>query len=141
MKKESFNISTPNVKDILSQPDKEIIGENIFHYVHDEDIEKVSHALEFILKQPEQIKKAEIRVVRLDLTCLYFEVILTNLLHDPAVKAIKVNARNITENKIAEKKIHEISNYDSLTRLPNSKMFKILLNNELEEARKIQTFN
>ena len=56
-----------------------------------------------------------------------------NLLHDPAVKAIKINARNITENKIAEKKIHEISNYDSLTRLPNSKMFKILLNNELKK--------
>ena len=48
--------------DILSQPDKEIIGENIFNYVHDEDIEKVSHALEFILKEPEQIKKVEIRV-------------------------------------------------------------------------------
>ena len=76
--------------------------------------------------------------MRLDLTCLYFDVTLTNLLHDPAVKAIKVNARNITENKIAEKKIYEISNYDSLTKLPNHKMFKVLLNNELEEARKIQ---
>ena len=64
MKKELFNTVTPNVKRILSQPDKEIIGENIFHYVHDEDIEKASHALEFILKEPEQIKKAEIRVVR-----------------------------------------------------------------------------
>ena len=61
-----------------------------------------------------------------------------NLLHDSAVKAIKINARNITENKIAEKKIYEISNYDSLTRLPNSKMFKILLNNELEEARSLK---
>ena len=129
---------TPNVKDILSQPDKEIIGENIFHYVHDEDIEKVNRALEFILKEPEQIKKVEIRVMRLDLTCLYFDVTLTNLLHDPAVKAIKVNARNITENKLAQRKIHEISNYDSLTSLPNSKMFKILLNNELEEARRLK---
>ena len=69
---------------------------------------------------------------------MYFEVILSNLLHDPAVKAIKVNARNITENKIAQKKIHEISNYDSLTKLPNQKMFKILLNNELEEARSLK---
>ena len=65
MKKESFNISLRMSKSILSQPDKEIIGENIFHYVHDEDIEKVNHALEFILKEPEQIKKVEIRVVRL----------------------------------------------------------------------------
>ena len=64
---------------------------------------------------------------------------LTNLLHDPAVKAIKINARNITENKLAEKKIYEISNYDSLTGLPNQKMFKILLINELKEARKFNT--
>ena len=76
--------------------------------------------------------------LEIDLSCLYFDVIFHNLLHDPAVKAIKINARNITENKIAEKKIHEISNYDSLTRLPNSKMFKILLNNELEEARNLK---
>ena len=69
---------------------------------------------------------------------MYFEVIFTNLLHDPAVKAIKINARDITENKIAEKKIHEISNYDSLTKLPNSKMFKILLNDELDEARRLK---
>ena len=76
--------------------------------------------------------------MRLDLTCLYFDVTLTNLLHDPAVKAIKVNARNITDNKLAQRKIHEISNYDSLTSLPNSKMFKILLNNELDEARRLK---
>ena len=42
---------------ILSEPNKEMIGENLFHYVHDEDIEKASHALEFILKEPDQIKK------------------------------------------------------------------------------------
>ena len=130
--------STPNVKRILSQPDREIIGENIFNHVHEEDIGKVSHALEFILKEPKRMKKAEIRVVRTNIDCLYFEVIFTNLLHDPAVKAIKINARDITENKIAEKKIHEISNYDSLTKLPNSKMFKILLNNELDEARRLK---
>ena len=137
-KKGFIQYCTPNIKRILSEPNKEMIGENLFHYVHDEDIEKASHALEFILKQPDQIKKAEIRVLRNDLSCLYFDVIFHNLLHDPAVKAIKINARNITENKIAEKKIHEISNYDSLTRLPNSKMFKILLNNELEEARNLK---
>ncbi len=130
--------STPNVKRILSQPDREIIGENIFNHVHEEDIGKVSHALEFILKEPKRMKKAEIRVVRTNIDCLYFEVIFTNLLQDPAVKAIKINARDITENKIAEKKIHEISNYDSLTKLPNSKMFKILLNNELDEARRLK---
>ena len=77
-------------------------------------------------------------MVRLDLTYLYFDVTLTNLLHDPAVKAIKVNARNITDNKLAQRKIYEISNYDSLTSLPNSKMFKILLNNELDEARRLK---
>lgn len=126
---------TPNVKSILSQPDKEVIGENIFNLVYDEDIEKASHALELILKEPEKIKKAEFRVLRKDLRCMYFDVIFNNLLHDPAVKAIKLNARDITENKMAEKKIHEISNYDSLTKLPNQKLFKILLNNELKEAR------
>ena len=56
--------STPNVKRILSQPDREIIGENIFNHVHEEDIGKVSHALEFILKEPKRMKKAEIRLVR-----------------------------------------------------------------------------
>ena len=77
-------------------------------------------------------------MVRTNIIVCTLKSFLRILLHDPAVKAIKINARDITENKIAEKKIHEISNYDSLTKLPNSKMFKILLNNELEEARRLK---
>ena len=127
---------TPNVKDILSQPDIDIKGINILPYIHEEDVEKANHAIQSVLKEPKQIIKVEIRLVRLDLTFLYLDVTLTNLLHDSAVQALKVNARDITEKKLAERKIYEISNYDTLTRLPNQKMFKILLNNELEEARR-----
>ena len=66
---------------------------------------------------------------------------MTNLLHDPAVGAIVVNIRDITERLEFEDRLRHDARHDPLTRLPNRVMFAETLEVELrgrcETARRV----
>ena len=58
----------------------------------------------------------------------------TNLLHDPAVAAIVVNIRDVTERRRLEARLIHDARHDSLTGLPNRAMLGELLDQHLSEV-------
>jgi len=58
------------------------------------------------------------------------ELIVTNLLHDPAVQGIVVTVRDTTERKAFEQQLTQQAFYDALTGLPN----RVLLLDRLKQA-------
>jgi diguanylate cyclase (GGDEF)-like protein/PAS domain S-box-containing protein len=58
------------------------------------------------------------------------EVVLTNLLHDPAMQGLVATVRDVTERKAFEQQLTQQAFNDPLTRLPN----RVLLHDRLEQA-------
>ena len=80
----------------------EVIGRNYFEFVHPEDLERARGVLGGILARPGDIEKTETRFRHKDGRWVTLEVMARNVLGDPAVRGVIVNARDITERKRGE---------------------------------------
>jgi diguanylate cyclase (GGDEF)-like protein/PAS domain S-box-containing protein len=60
----------------------------------------------------------------------HVEVVVTNLLHDPAMGGLVATVRDVTERKAFEQQLTQQAFYDALTRLPN----RVLFRDRLEQA-------
>lgn len=70
-----------------------------------QDVPKARAAVRVALKNPGKIVPAELKVRRKDGTFIDAEMTITNLLKDPAVRGIVVNARDVTQRKKAEEEL------------------------------------
>jgi PAS domain S-box-containing protein len=77
------------------------VGKGGFEFVHPEDLPIVMHAFAHVIQHPGETLRAEYRVRHKNGSWQVLEAIGRNLLDDPAVAGIVVNARDITERKEA----------------------------------------
>ena len=89
------------VRNLGYQPN-EFVGRNIFELVHPDDLGWTRNTFEELLREPEGRQRGMFRLRRSDGAWRWVEVIATNMLHEPAVNAVVVNYRDITEQKEAE---------------------------------------
>jgi len=94
--------TSPPTKSILGYDNSETIGLSMFAWMHPQDIPKVTETFQELLKTPGGIAHATCRVQRKDGVWRWMEGSGHNLLHDPAIGAVVVNYRDITERKLAE---------------------------------------
>ncbi|WP_071393501.1 EAL domain-containing protein [Bacillus tuaregi] len=128
---------SPNFENIIETNMHDILGKSGFDFVHHDDFPLVKDYFEAVVKKTQRKHSIEVRF-RDKSSIRMGELIMINLLDNPAVKAIKVNIRDITEKKKHEKQIFEMSNYDFLTKLPNSQLFRSIVKKELEHAKEIE---
>ncbi len=99
---------SPAVERVLGYRPEERIGRNTFELLHPEDAGKVEKVLrECVGRRDSDPPRVEYRVRARDGTWRHFEAISTNLLHDPSVGGIVVNARDVTERKQAEEELRD----------------------------------
>ena len=97
---------SPSVERVLGYHPEERIGKKTFDYVHPEDKERVRSTFAEALDSPGQVKRpVEFRWRHKDGSWRHMETIRINLLHDPAVKGVVSNSRDITERKHSEEKL------------------------------------
>lgn len=75
--------------------------------VHPEDLFMVLRSYAFSKAHPGKVVKVEFRMKCSDDSYAYFESLLTNEMHNPAIKAFVASSRDITERVESEKKIKE----------------------------------
>ena len=95
-----------------------LVADNIFKYVHHADYGLAMELLNTVLKKPDAICKKEIRFYNQDNSVVTIEAIAKNLLNNPSIGAILINARDISNRKKAEieiKKAKELA--EQATRL------------------------
>src|SRR5207237_7972973 len=98
--------------------------------VHPEDVTLAKKLLARCLEQPGKTVRCELRLRHASGAWRYFELVGTNLIHDPAVGGIVTNARDITERKGFEDQLMRQALRDPLTGLPN----RVLLVDRLDRA-------
>ncbi len=98
---------SPSVEPLTGYLPEEMTGRNIFEITHPDDIQNSSDALAYAVKRPGITRYAEVRIQHKDGTWHHYEVSSSNLLDNPSVRGIVINARDTTERKLAEVALRE----------------------------------
>ena len=99
---------SPSVRRIMGYEPGKLVGSTIFELVHSDDSNRLMVGWRQLLKEPERSREAiEARIRHADGTWHIHEGTVRNLLHDPAVAAIVMNTRDITERRQVEEALRE----------------------------------
>jgi diguanylate cyclase (GGDEF)-like protein/PAS domain S-box-containing protein len=104
-------------------PLEDAIGTNAISYLHPDDAVQVTERFVELLSVPGATVTDTVRFVSTDDEVRILEMVSTNCLHDPDVRGILVNGRDITERRQLETELLEQSLHDSLTGLANRTLF------------------
>jgi hypothetical protein len=98
---------SPAVERMLGYQPEELTWVRMFGLVHPDDVERALGLFEEVLGDPGGYSPLEFRVPHKDGSWRHMEATLTNLLDDPGVSGVVVNARDTTERKEAEERLRE----------------------------------
>jgi PAS domain S-box-containing protein len=93
---------SPAVETVLGHHPEDLVGRNVLGWIHPDDTAAVQAAIGALIGNPGSTLRRELRFRHRDGSWRDLEAIGTNLLQDPAVEAIVVNSRDITERKQTE---------------------------------------
>lgn len=96
-----------SIVNVLGYGPTERIGRSVFEFVHPEEREGMSRGFIKFAQQTGGIALSEVRFIHKDGTPRWIEGVRANLLHEPAVGAVVVNYRDITERKRAAEALRE----------------------------------
>jgi PAS domain S-box-containing protein len=91
--------TSPSARRVLGYEPDEFLGRSGFEIVHEDDRERIGVRLAELIQAPGAPVTAELRVLHKDGSWRWVECVGTNLLAEPAVEAIVVNFRDITERR------------------------------------------
>jgi len=125
---------TPSVERLLGMPVDALPGKLLIEIAHPADVYDVRHFCRDLGEDPSLNGPVEWRLRSADGDWTYFEVVGTNLLDDPTVKGLVLNARDITERKRLEDELKHLAFTDTLTLLANRNLFNEQLGIALARA-------
>tara|TARA_B100001029_G_scaffold107031_1_gene88314 strand:- start:4772 stop:7219 length:2448 start_codon:yes stop_codon:yes gene_type:complete len=126
--------ASPAVARVLNLSASELEGTPVFDLVHPDDREGLMGKMEEIVNTPGISPSLEARVAHADGGWRHMEVVTTNLLNNPAVSGIVINARDITERVEVAAQLEEKAFHDELTGLPNRSLLLERLADALHRA-------
>lgn len=109
--------SSPSIKRILGYESTELDGKIVFDFVHPDDAPSVLNAFAELVQKPGEVKKVEFRFRHKYGSWRVFESIGGNLIKNPAVSAIIVNSRDITERKMMQEEMVKTGHLASIGEL------------------------
>ncbi len=103
----AIRYTNPAVERILGFGLEKGAGTDAFARLHPDDADAVRSRFTQLLETPGGRLSAEYRMLDKTGSWRYFETLGTNLLHDPSIGGIVVNAHDVTERKRAEEALRE----------------------------------
>ncbi len=103
----TIKYESPSIEGILGYKPEELIGCNGFEFIHPDDLPAIQIIFHEALKGPGTVRRCEFRYRHKDGSWRVFEAIGKNLLHDPAIRGIVINSRDITDRKRAEEVLRQ----------------------------------
>jgi len=103
---------SPSHTKVLGYERNELLGKNAFALFHEADMPRWENIFSALLKGEESQTFVH-RIRHRQGNYLYFESVCVNLLNNKSLRAIVINARDITERRIAEEKFRVLFEYAS----------------------------
>ncbi len=97
----------PTVERLLGFTPQELIGSSIFDLVHSQDVASLRQRFQRLLKQDREDFRAVIQIKHQSGTWHLWEIKGKNLLREPVVEGIVINAQDITEQKKLEEALQQ----------------------------------
>jgi PAS domain S-box-containing protein len=97
--------ASPAIKNVLGYTPEEFMGTNGLKYVHPQDLPRIMKELSKIILKPGSHATVDVRIKHKNGSWVWIESRGTNLLHDPSVRAIVSNFRDITERRQMEENL------------------------------------
>lgn len=102
----NYKYVSPTSKSILGIDPEQLIGKNVFDFIHKDDKEKVISAFGLLTEQ-KRIKIMPFRFKGVDDQYHWIETIITDMTDDPVVAGIVANSRDVTQRIKDEIKTEE----------------------------------
>jgi len=111
---------SPSYEKVMGFSAEEMLGKNVFNFIHPDDKEKLRKQIQESLSKPNQVKKISFKALHKDGTYHYLEGTGKNLLNTP-INGIVINYRDVTQEytsqeslKESEKKYQDIFDYATI---------------------------
>ncbi len=131
-----FVYAGPSTSRVLGYAANELQSMNFGDLVHEDDLETARRNLRVLLGAENTELTGELRLRHASGEYRWIEGTYKNLLFNPAVRAIVINYRDVTERKLAEESLQQLAYRDTLTDLPNRFLFQDRLEHAVEQARR-----
>ncbi|HSH45057.1 MAG TPA: EAL domain-containing protein, partial [Longimicrobiales bacterium] len=132
----TISLESPSTARVLGYARDELVGRSVYDYIHPDDAGHVEEELRRISAVPGLALSLEVRFRHGNGGWRLLEAIGKNLLEDPAVGGIVVNARDVTLRREAEDRLIYDAFHDGLTGLPNRALFMDRLAQLVRRARR-----
>jgi len=103
----TIRYQSPSVETVTGFRFQENKGRPVFDYIHPEDVLQAEKMFRSRIKQPGPAPALELRIKSKQGQWIFVETLANNLLDDPAISGIVVNARDITGRHRMEKTVRE----------------------------------
>ncbi|WP_432358330.1 bifunctional diguanylate cyclase/phosphodiesterase [Sporosarcina sp. UB5] len=124
---------SPSHEAILGYTLTNMDSRHLFEYIHKEDVKVLEVKLTLLAARKETAAQVEFRVRTISGKYRHVETSINPIFGaNGALNDFVFIMRDITERKQSEMEIYHLSYYDTLTGLPNRKMFMNLLQKEIE---------
>jgi PAS domain S-box-containing protein len=121
---------SPSTSRIIGRSPEEAIGVNLAELTHPDDLHVVLPLLADLMKKPGQTVTAQYRFRHKDGSWRWVESLISNLVDDPAVGAVVVNYRDITDRKERDRELLALVSVEAAIRKVStrSEMVIVILN-------------
>ncbi len=127
---------SPSIVRVLGHAVEDVRGTNWLDLLHPDDAAHTRRIYAELAASPGASAPGEVRARHRDGSWRTLEVNRSNLLDEPGVEGIVVNARDITERRAFEEQLRHQAFHDPLTGLPNRALFKERVGQALRRARR-----
>lgn len=114
---------SPSVMRVTGRSPEEVRGADPYGSVHPDDKAALAQTLAAVVAEPGAERELEMRVLYGDNTWHWLEMVVRNLLDEPAVGGLVINYRDTTERRSLEDRLRQQAFHDAMTGLPNRAMF------------------
>jgi diguanylate cyclase (GGDEF)-like protein/PAS domain S-box-containing protein len=118
-----FTYISPSVERVLGHSVESVVGQRVLAYVHPDDRGELVSQIADLIAVPAASITYQARYRHADGSWRWLEVISTNLLHEPSVRGIVSNAREVTETRLLHDQLRYQASHDGLTGLANRVLF------------------
>lgn len=109
--------SSPSLASVLGYSPEEHIGRNTFDLLHPDDAPQVRFQYERLIHNAGSSETSIHRARHKDGSWRWLESRGTNLLHEPSVRALVINFRDITEQRVAQEQLRQAQKMEAIGRL------------------------